>query len=130
MHSADPGDAESGRRPPRRLDLVVFGFVVALSAYVFFDPSPPGEAPFRYADKVVHAVLFLAVAWTGARAGLEFRALAIGLVAYAIGSEVIQYAFLSDRSGDLSDVAADLVGAAAGLAIPRSRGQIMRARAR
>jgi hypothetical protein len=119
MHSAEPADGAAGPRVRHPVDVVLFGLALALSAYVLFSPSPPGELPFPYADKAVHASVFLVLAWTGSRVGLPLPGLAIGLVVYAVGSEVIQYALLAERSGDWTDAAADLVGAMAGLALGR-----------
>jgi len=47
-------------------------------------------------------------------------ALVVGLVAYAVATEVIQQTVLPDRQGDWTDVVADLVGAAVGLLATRS----------
>ena len=44
-----------------------------------------------------------------------------GSCAYAVGSEVVQHTLLPDRSGDWTDVVADLVGAAVGLLLARAR---------
>jgi VanZ family protein len=66
-------------------------------------------------------LIFLALALTGYRVGFTLRALAIALVLYAIGSELFQHLLLPERSGDWTDVVADLIGATAGLAIARSR---------
>jgi VanZ family protein len=128
MRWADRPDAAGRGRAQLAVDVVGFGLAVTLSAFVLFWPSPPGDVPFPYADKVVHALVFLAVAWTGRRVGISVRALAIGLVLYAIGSELFQHLVLSERSGDWTDVVADLIGAAAGLVIARPRRSTTRAR--
>jgi VanZ family protein len=107
------------RRPPRRADQAIFGVVMLLSAVILFWPTVPGPPLFPYADKVIHFLLFAALAWTGARAGLPVVAVAIGLTAYASLSEVIQGALLPGRSGSWSDLAADLLGVALGLIAAR-----------
>ena len=105
-------------------------FVAALagSAFVLLWPSAPGPPLFPYADKLVHVLVFLALAWTGRRAALPVRPLAVGLLAYAVASEVIQHSLLPGRSGDWTDVVADLVGATAGLVLARRPAQAGRAR--
>ena len=85
-----------------------------LSAWVLFGPVGAGDGPFPGADKVVHVVLFALLAlttrwWAGAT-----RTALVLLVAYAVGSEVVQGVLLDARSGDALDVVADLVGVALG----------------
>ena len=125
MRSADPA---AGGSVPRALDRGLFAAALAVSAFVLLWPTPPGEPLFPYADKLAHVVVFLAVAWTGSRAGLPVRALGAGLLAYAVASEVIQETLLPDRSGDWTDVIADLAGTGLGLLVARSRRSIERAR--
>ena len=76
--------------------------------------SPPSSLPSF--DKLVHATVFAAVAFTGTRAGVPLVVLAVALAAHAGLSEVIQAAVLANRQGDGLDVVADLVGTALGLA--------------
>jgi VanZ family protein len=88
--------------------------VVALSLYVLFTPRAAGDGLFPYADKVVHALLFAALAGTTRwRFGPVVAGLA-AVAAYAVVSELVQGVLLSSRSGDPYDVVADLLGAAAG----------------
>jgi hypothetical protein len=68
-----------------------FAAAVLVSFVVLFAPEsatpstlPPGI------DKVIHLALFAALAWTGRRAGLPVVGLAVGLMLYAAGSEVLQ----------------------------------------
>lgn len=93
----------------------VFGVVLLTSLVVLFAPTAGGPQPFPYADKVVHLLLFAALAWSGQRAGVPVATLGVALVGYAVLSEVIQATLLPRRSGDWTDVAADLIGVAAGL---------------
>ncbi len=85
-----------------------------LSLYVLFTPTSGGPSPFEGADKLVHLVLFALLAgaarWRFGRSPATLAAVA----AYAVGSEVVQGALLSTRSGDPYDVVADLLGAAVG----------------
>ncbi len=84
---------------------------------VLYAPTGPGGDPPAYADKVVHLVVFAAVAWTGRRAGIRSRPLLVALVAHAVVSELLQLTLLPGRSGDLLDVVADIVGAVVGLVV-------------
>ncbi len=97
------------------VDRALFGGVVLVSLMVLFAPTAGGPQPFPYADKVVHLLLFAALAWSGRRAGVTVATLAAALVAYAVLGEVIQATVLPQRSGDWTDVAADLIGVAVGL---------------
>jgi VanZ family protein len=90
---------------------------VLVSLAVLFAPpsdvptSPPGV------DKVVHASLFLALAVTGRWAGVVRGVLAVVLVLYAAGSEVVQGLDAVGRSASIADWLADVVGVLAGLAL-------------
>lgn len=120
MRSAEPGPAASPAR--RLLDVGLLAGAIAVSAVVLFWPTTPGPPLFPYADKIIHALVFATLALTAARVGLPVRALAFALVAYAVGSEVVQHTLLPGRSGDWTDALVDLVGAAAGLLLAsRSR---------
>ena len=93
----------------------VFAVVVLVSLAVLFAPrddvpsAPPGV------DKLVHLLLFAALAgsgrWAGARAGV----LGVLLVAYAAVSEVVQGMSALERSASVADWVADVVGVLAGL---------------
>ena len=95
--------------------LVVLGSVVVLLSPASVTPSglPPGF------DKVGHLLLFAALAWTGRRAGLPVGGLAVGLVAYAVASEVLQAVLPLGRSSDPLDAVVDVVGASLGLIATR-----------
>ena len=68
---------------------------------------PAGGLPW---DKIVHALVFGVVLWTGVRAGVPTRPwLAVSLV-HAVVSEVLQATLLPNRSGDPWDAVADVVG--------------------
>jgi len=98
-------------------DRLVFGAVAAASVVVLFVPTAPGVPPFPYADKVIHLLLFTALAWTACRAGLGVRACVLGLVAYAALSELVQAILLPSRSGSWLDLAADVLGVGLGIAL-------------
>jgi hypothetical protein len=88
--------------------------VLLLSLYVLFWPYPAGGSGLPGADKVVHVVLFALLAST---ARLRFggrQGLLLLLAGYALLSELVQGSLLAERSGDVGDLVADLVGVAAG----------------
>jgi hypothetical protein len=76
-----------------------------------------GGELFPNVDKVVHIGIFAAVAFTGLQVRLPLRWLATALVVHAVSSELAQHWLLPDRSGDPSDVVADLVGVTLGAAL-------------
>ncbi len=93
-------------------------FAVAVLVHLAVVYAPSANAPgagIPHADKLVHMLIFAAVAWTGIRAGLPALPLGLALGAHAVASEVVQGALLPARSGDPWDTAADLVGVALGL---------------
>jgi VanZ family protein len=93
--------------------------VLLLSLYVLFAPEAGGTALFPGSDKVVHLALFALLAGTTRwRFGPAGPALA-AVVAYAVLSEVVQATLLRDRSGDVYDVVADLLGVAVGWLLAR-----------
>ena len=88
--------------------------MVVVSLVVLFAPSGGGASPFPGSDKVVHLLLFAALAAT---TRWRFGPVVVGLLvvaAYAVLSEVVQGLALPRRSGDVLDVLADLAGVAAG----------------
>ena len=96
-----------------------FVLVVLLSLWMLFSPGSTVPAGPPYSDKVVHALLFAALAVTGLRAGVRPVVLMVGLVAYACGSEVLQAVLPIHRDGDPADAVVDLLGVAAGLLVGR-----------
>lgn len=95
--------------------------MAALSLVLLFSPQQPGEPPFQDADKVVHYLLFAALAGTARwRFGPRGRVL-WAVFAYAAASELVQGALLPGRSGDVVDLLADAAGAALGWLLARRR---------
>jgi VanZ family protein len=103
--------------------------LLVLSLYVLFWPDPAGAGmEIPGADKVVHAVLFGALA---ASARLRFGdapAVLAAVLTYAVVSELVQALLLSRRSGDLLDAVADVVGGAAGWWLAGRRARLVRDR--
>ncbi len=93
----------------------VFAVVVLVSLAVLFAPAEDVPSAPPGVDKLVHLLLFAALAgsgrWAGARAGV----LGVLLVTYAAVSEVIQGVSGLERSASVADWLADVVGVLAGL---------------
>ncbi|GAA0520789.1 hypothetical protein GCM10011581_11190 [Saccharopolyspora subtropica] len=100
-----------------QLTRIPFAVAALASLVVLFTPesgvptAPPGT------DKVVHFVLFAALAATGRIAGFPTARLLPGLVAYAAASEVLQGLLPLGRSCDVVDGIVDVVGAVAGWSV-------------
>ena len=96
---------------------------VAVQLAVLYWPSPvdTGATLVPGADKVVHLLVFAAVALAGRLARVPLPLLAVLLVGHAVVSELVQHHMLSRRSGDPWDLAADVAGVLAGLAAPLRR---------
>ncbi|WP_344689739.1 VanZ family protein [Blastococcus jejuensis] len=96
-----------------------FAVMVLVSLAVLFAPAsdvptaPPGV------DKVVHALLFLALALTGRWAGIGQALLGGALVGYAVVSELAQGLTPLARTMSVADWLADVVGILAGLLLWR-----------
>jgi hypothetical protein len=104
------------------VDRLLLAAAVVAQLLVLYLPrvdAPGAGAPGL--DKLTHAAVFAAVAWTGRRAGVDPRLLLVLLVVQAVASEAVQGALLPERSGDPFDVAADLAGTAVGLLLPLGR---------
>ena len=93
----------------------VFAVVVLVSLAVLFAPADDVPSAPPGVDKVVHLLLFAALAgsgrWAGARAGV----LGVLLVGYGALSEVVQGLSALERSASVADWIADVVGVLAGL---------------
>jgi hypothetical protein len=101
---------------------VLFAVTAAVSLVVLFAPGSDVPTAPAGTDKVVHVLLFAALAGTGARAGIGRRYLVVGLLAYAVGSELAQSALAAlGRSGSAWDAMADGAGTLLGLAIGNRR---------
>ena len=105
---ANPRTDRSGARHAGRW--IVFAVCVVVQTLVLYLPRVPAPPAPHELDKLVHAAVFAAVAWTGLRAGVPTRPLMLALLANAVVSEVYQSLFLPHRSGDPLDATADAVG--------------------
>jgi hypothetical protein len=88
-------------------------------AVLFAPPSDVPPSPFGV-DKLVHGLLFAVLACTGRWAGARPRVLAVVLLCYAGGSELLQGTDLVDRDASWADLLADAVGVGVGLAAWRA----------
>ena len=91
-----------------------FLVALAVSAVMLFSPNAPGEGPFPGSDKVVHVLIFTTLAALGRRARIPVPVLVGGLIAYAVGSELIQ-GLEANRSSSPTDALADFCGITAGM---------------
>lgn len=96
-----------------------FLLVAAVSLVVFFTPASGVPVMPAGTDKLVHFMLFAALAVTGLAARFRRRPLLIGLICYAAVSEALQGVLPLGRSADLADLAIDLAGIAAGWTLAR-----------
>jgi hypothetical protein len=118
-----------------RLARTVFALLLAISLAMFLTPGDdvPQGGPN---DKLVHALIFVALAVAGRWARAPWVGLGIGLAAYAAVTEILQAVLPIDRDGNVLDFLADAVGVGVGLLLvvtalrlgararsPRSRSQ-------
>ena len=92
-----------------------FVAAVLLNLVVLFSPRAGGGDLFAGADTLVHVVVFAVVALTGRLVGLRTWPLALVLLVHAVESELVQHYWLTRRSGDPVDAAADVLGVLVGL---------------
>ena len=103
----------------RRAWRLAFSVAVLVSLIVLYAPRTAGGG-VPHLDKLVHALLFAALAYTGLRSGVRPVVLLLLLIAHAVSSELIQEYWLSERGGDPLDLLADLAGVAGGSAAERA----------
>lgn len=104
-------------RPVVRHRRLPFWIALAVVSVLLLTPGtavpvePPGS------DKVMHALLFAALALTGRVGRFPLPSLGIGLIAYAVATETLQGLLPINRYGDPLDVLADSVGVLIGLIV-------------
>lgn len=96
-----------------------FYCAVAVSVVILFTPPGPVPTGPPHTDKIVHVVLFAALAGTGIRAELRAPWLPLGLMGYALASEALQAWLPIDRDAGPADLAADLLGLLCGWALTK-----------
>jgi hypothetical protein len=92
-----------------------FAVTVLVSLAVLFAPASDVPAAPPGVDKVVHLLLFAALALAGRWAGTRPGPLAVLLLVYAAVSEVVQAVSALQRSGSVLDWLADTAGVGLGL---------------
>jgi VanZ family protein len=94
---------------------VALAVLLAVHLGVLYAPDTGGAPPFPNFDKIVHATTFASVVLAGLAAGLAARWWVPVVSAHALVSELVQHWLLPHRTGDVTDVLADLVGVAVGV---------------
>jgi hypothetical protein len=104
----------SGRRSARasrgRGREAAFAVALAVQLVLLYWPRAVSTEDGLPWDKLVHALVFGLVMWTGVRAGIPARPWLVVSLAHAVLSEVLQSTLLPDRAGDPWDSVADVVG--------------------
>lgn len=111
----------------RALPLIVA--VVVITAMLL---SPGGTVPSGppHADKVTHALMFLALALCSRYAWISPVVTVVWLGLYGVLTEILQATVAVRRSGSFWDWCADLVGVAIGLAVAAVVGSRSRTRSK
>ncbi len=112
-----PATSSPAGRIGRPLVVGLLVLSVAVQLVVLYAPSGGGPALFPNADKVVHLLVFLVPVSLAVVAGARRWVVGAVFAAQAVLSEVVQATLLSQRSGDVLDVVADLTGVALGLLV-------------
>ncbi|MEV0945999.1 VanZ family protein [Rhodococcus sp. NPDC049939] len=94
---------------------------------MLLSPASATPAGPEHADKVVHALLFAALAVASRYALMSPRTTVLWLAAFAAITEILQGVLPIGRQGSLWDLCADLVGVAIGLT---AQSATMRSRSR
>lgn len=95
--------------------------LLALAAALL--PAPSGIGRIEFGDKMLHAGAFAFLMLWYAQLyadGRDRRRLALGLVAFGVGIEVLQ-SLVPYRSADIWDLVADGAGVVAGVLLARTR---------
>ncbi|PRY62796.1 hypothetical protein BCF74_1032 [Knoellia remsis] len=87
---------------------------VVVQLVLVYAPSSGGPPLFPNADKVIHVVIFALPVGLAILARLPWLPVVAVMAAHAPVSEIVQGTMLSQRSGDVWDAVADLVGVALG----------------
>jgi VanZ family protein len=95
----------------------VFAVVVLVSLAVLFAPGRDVPPAPHGVDKLVHGGLFVALALSGSWAAIRRAVLAVLLLVYAAGSELLQTIPALQRDGSIGDWLADAVGVLLGLLV-------------
>lgn len=84
---------------------------------ILFTPASGVPSGFEHSDKIVHFLLFAALAYSSRVAAISTLRTALWTVAFAGFSEVLQALLPLGRSGSALDAVFDALGVAAGLLV-------------
>lgn len=101
------GSARASRGRGRR---AAFAVALGVQLVLLYWPRAVSTGSGLPWDKLVHALVFGLVLWTGVRAGIPTRPWLVVSLVHAVLSEVLQGTLLPDRAGDPWDAVADVVG--------------------
>lgn len=106
----------------RHLNRVALVLAVAAQCIALYAPGPAvPSSGVPGLDKLTHLAMFFVVALLATRERIPSRWVAGLLLVQAVGSELAHAYLVPSRTGDPLDVAADLVGMAAGMLLGRRR---------
>ncbi len=99
----------------RVADWVLVALTLGLQFWGLYAPSLPdlGTSGIPFADKAGHAVMFALATWALLRV-LDVRVVLALMGLQIVASELVQAFWLPERTGDVWDAAADLLGVAVG----------------
>lgn len=122
---SQPGSLPPQRRREARL---AFAVTVIVTSVIALFPGPAGAPSLIGWDKLDHVAAFAALALLARMGwpGLTRRRLAYALMVYGLLIEAGQAQPAVGRTASLTDVAADAIGIALGLALAWTGGQIAR----
>jgi VanZ family protein len=93
-----------------------FLLLLVVSLVMFLAPAPE-SSPAAPDDKLVHALTFATLALSGLWARVPLVPLGLGLLGYAVLTEVLQAVLPIERHGDVRDAVADAIGVVVVLAV-------------
>ncbi|NIL76015.1 MULTISPECIES: VanZ family protein [Rhodococcus] len=84
---------------------------------ILFTPASGVPSGFQHSDKIIHFLLFTALAYSSRFAGISVARTAAWIVAFAVASEILQAVLPLGRTGGVDDALFDVLGVGAGLLI-------------
>lgn len=117
--------------PPRPVRIGLFALALLVIAWLSLSPIEELPVSVSLWDKAQHAIAYFGLALIGAWAFPDRSGrLAVGLVAFGVGVEILQATMALGRQGDAIDAVANTLGVAVGLAVAWSARALLRARVR
>ncbi len=117
--------------PPRPARIGLFALALLVIAWLSLSPIEELPVSVSLWDKAQHAIAYFGLALIGAWAFPDRSGrLAVGLVAFGVGVEILQATMALGRQGDTIDAVANTLGVAVGLALAWSTRALLRARVR